>query len=48
VLAEEYHELKVDNSPDDAVAAAAREFNRLLDRIQADPADVTSVVMGLP
>ena len=48
VLAEEYHELKVDNSSDDAVAAAAREFNRLLDRIQADPADVTSVVMGLP
>jgi predicted NBD/HSP70 family sugar kinase len=48
VLAEEYHELRVDNSPDDAVAAAAREFNRLLGRIQAAPADVTSVVMSLP
>jgi predicted NBD/HSP70 family sugar kinase len=48
VLAEEQHAQQIDNSPDDAIATAAHEFGRLLDKIKAAPVDVTSVVMGLP
>jgi len=48
VLAEEHRDLQVDNSPDDALAAAAYEFRRLLDRISTSVSDVTGVVMGLP
>jgi predicted NBD/HSP70 family sugar kinase len=48
VLAEEHRDLQVDNSPDDALAAAAYEFRRLLDRISTGVSDVTGVVVGLP
>jgi predicted NBD/HSP70 family sugar kinase len=48
VLAEEHRDIQVDNSPDDALAAAAYEFRRLLDRISTRVSDVTGVVMGLP
>lgn len=47
VLAEEHRALQVDNSPVDAIAAAAHEFSQLLDKINA-AGDVTGVVMGLP
>lgn len=48
LLAETHRELQVDNSPDDAIAAAATEFGWLLDRIGRSSSDVTGVVMGLP
>jgi predicted NBD/HSP70 family sugar kinase len=48
VLAEVHHALLVDNSPDDAMAAAADEFFQLLDSIEATATDVSGVVMGLP
>lgn len=48
VLAEDHRELQVDNSPDDAIAAAASDFRQLLDSIESTAADVIGVVMGLP
>jgi predicted NBD/HSP70 family sugar kinase len=48
VLAEEHRGLQVDNSPDEALTAAAQEFHRLLDRIAVAAGGVVGVVMGLP
>ncbi len=48
ILIEQRRELQVDNSPDDALDAAADEFDQLLNLIDADVGDVTSVAMGLP
>jgi len=48
ILAEQRRELQVDNSPDDALDAAAHEFGQILNRIDTVAGDVTGVVMGLP
>lgn len=48
VRAEEHQILQVDNSPDDALRAAAQQFRQLLAKLGRQPADVAGVVMGLP
>jgi len=48
VLAERLRELPVDNSADDALRAAAHEFDQLLGEIGVSSQDISGVVMGIP